>query len=525
LLKNNLHRKYLKVMLSSMETDELSATRVKSLRVLITIQTMEGPAGGSLYVRDFAVELFRQGHQPTVYCPRLGSVSDQLMQLGIPVMDCIDHLPHPNIIHGNSPIETVAVMLRFPKTPTVYVCHGWDSPDAIAPRLPGIVRYLAVSEHARDALLCFHGVPERLVHMHQNPVDLERFIRRPPLPEKPRRAIVLSNALTEANYLRAIEEACKAAGLSMDVVGLGMGTARLDPEKILASYDIVFAKGRSALEALATGCSVILCDISGFGELITTENYELLRLRNFGIRAMHLSTEEDTVSAQIRRYDPKDAKAVTDTVRTREGLALATHDLVGHYRASIAEFQTACIDWSSEQFAIAKFLETIAPTSNTFFLAQHLEPLQRHIRDTETKLRQLTEMLGTQHLSDSEARCIRMDAVRMPQVIEPNGTYQAVIRVTNQSGHFLSSVGKNPINFSYHWLNHEDHSVACYDGIRSGINPPLPSEASFDYPVQFKAPATPGSYILRLALVHEGIAWLDSYGAYTDTVYIIPKFL
>jgi hypothetical protein len=134
-------------------------------------------------------------------------------------------------------------------------------------------------------------------------------------------------------------------------------------------------------------------------------------------------------------------------------------------------------------------------------------------------------MLGTQHLSDSEARCIRMDAVRMPQVIEPNGTYQAVIRVTNQSGHFLSSMGKNPINFSYHWLDHEDHSVACFDGIRSGINPPLPSEASFDYPVQFQAPATPGSYILRLALVHEGIAWLDSYGAYTDTVYIIPKIL
>ena len=47
----------------------------------------EGPAGGSLYVRDFAMELLRQGHCPTVYCRRLGVVSEELMNYGIAVID------------------------------------------------------------------------------------------------------------------------------------------------------------------------------------------------------------------------------------------------------------------------------------------------------------------------------------------------------------------------------------------------------------------------------------------------------
>jgi len=76
------------------------------------------------------------------------------------VSDSIDSLARPDIIHGNSPIETAAAVLNFPDTPAIFVCHGWDSPDVIAPRMPTVMRYLAVSDISCDRLMYFDGVPE-----------------------------------------------------------------------------------------------------------------------------------------------------------------------------------------------------------------------------------------------------------------------------------------------------------------------------------------------------------------------------
>lgn len=112
---------------------------MRSLNVLFTIQTMEGPAGGTLYVRDFALELMRRGHRPYVYCRRLGEPAAELARAGVPVPDSIDKLRQPDIIHGNSPVETAAAILRFPGSPALFVCHGWG-PDAYPPIMPGILR-------------------------------------------------------------------------------------------------------------------------------------------------------------------------------------------------------------------------------------------------------------------------------------------------------------------------------------------------------------------------------------------------
>lgn len=150
---------------------------------------------------------------------------------------------------------------------------------------------------------------------------------------------MFSNTLTELNHLPAIQEACAEADLSLDTVGLGTGTARSDPETILGEYDVVFAKGRAALEALATGCAVILADISGFGEMVTTENYDLLRLRNFGLRTFVLPPVKETILSQLKRYDPEDAAKVTERVRRSEGLRAATLALVEIYEAAIKEFR------------------------------------------------------------------------------------------------------------------------------------------------------------------------------------------
>lgn len=53
---------------------------------------------------------------------------------------------------------------------------------------------------------------------------------------------------------------------------------------MLGGYDLVFAKARCALEAMAVGCAVVLCDVGGLGPLVTRAQVQHLRRWNFGRR-------------------------------------------------------------------------------------------------------------------------------------------------------------------------------------------------------------------------------------------------
>lgn len=477
------------------------------MKILLTIQDMTGPAGGSLYVRDFALELFRQGHHPTVYCCRPGAISDQLTAAGIAVSVSVDKLGSPDIIHGNTPVETAAAILAFPHTPAIFVCHGWDSPDALAPRFPRVYRYLAVSDISRDRLVYWDGIPESRIVVHQNPVDLLRFRRRADTPDRLRRALVFSNTITESERLPIVRQACDSAEIALDVVGRGVHNVVLDPEQMLRNYDLVFARGRCALEALASGCAVILCDQLGLGELITTENYEIFRLRNFGRRTFQLSFTADAIVSQIRRYDPEDARRVTDHVRECDGLFAATEVLTRIYREAMAEFAIAGKgDGAADLRAAAQFLDSFAPHANTFALAT---------RESERQLRELAQTLATPRLPRYEFRKIRLIEGGAPQLVRAGATVIGSLSVRNGTRHVLSSFGKYPLHLSCHWL-HAKGGMAVYDGRRTAMFPPLLPGRTATYNVDVTAPDAPGEYVLRLTVVQETVAWLDDVGQFCD---------
>ena len=73
---------------------------------------------------------------------------------------------------------------------------------------------------------------------------------------------------------------------------------------------LVFAKGRAALEALAVGCAVVLCDAAGCGPLVTAADFDRLRPQNFGFRTLTEPVLTEGLLAQIERYDPEDAARV-----------------------------------------------------------------------------------------------------------------------------------------------------------------------------------------------------------------------
>jgi hypothetical protein len=332
---------------------------MRPLRVLITENALGPRVGTALWVRDVAFALLARGHTPIAFSPDLGAVAEELRAATVPVVDRLDALAAaPDVIHGQHHLAAMTALLRFPDVPAVYVYHGWA--EAV-PRFPRIRRYVTVDHTCRDRLLFEYGVPEARVRVVLNFADLARFRRRAPLPPRPRTALVFSNWMDERTHVPPVREACRQHGIALDVVGARAGTASDAPETLLGRYDLVFAKGRAAIEALAVGAAVVLCDVQGVGPLVTAAELPRLRPLNFGHRLLAAPLAADVLAREIARYDAADAARVTDVVRAEAGIDPAVDALVALYEETIAEHQAVAFDGAAELRAVAEYLGWLGP--------------------------------------------------------------------------------------------------------------------------------------------------------------------
>jgi glycosyltransferase involved in cell wall biosynthesis len=307
------------------------------LRVLLTNITLGSRSGTETYVRDLAVGLLERGHLPVVYSPEAGAMAEEIRAATVPVVDDLaDTTVVPDVIHGHHGPETLTALLHFGGVPAVFVCHDWSAWHDVPPRFPRILRYVAVDDTCRDKLVVENRIPASRVEVLLNSVDLRRFRPRGPLPERPKRALVFSHRATE-ELVAPLREACGRSGVELDVIGDGSGNPTREPERVLGEYDLVFARGRSALEAMAVGAAVIVCDAGRLGGLVTVDRFERLRRLNFGIRALREAAEPAALLEEIARYDPADAAAVSRSVRETAGLEHAVDAHLALYEAVVAE--------------------------------------------------------------------------------------------------------------------------------------------------------------------------------------------
>lgn len=319
-------------------------------------------------MRDLALALLNRGHTPIAYSTQLGDVAREIRAATVPVIDNLDALAlPPDIIHGHHHLETMTALLHFPGVPAVSFCHGWMPWEEIPPRFPRILRYAAVDHTCRDRLILECGISVDRVRVLLNFVDLARFKPREPLPARPQRALVFSNHANESTYTPAVREACARSGITLDIIGLEAGIVCAQPEEILGRYDIVFAKGRAALEALAVGAAVILCDANGVGPLVTSSQFDHLRLLNFGLRALRDPVNAAVIERQIAGYDAEDASKVSRLVRASAGRDAMVDQIISLYREVIAENESLTADGGEEGRAAAAYLHWLAPTLKSIY--------------------------------------------------------------------------------------------------------------------------------------------------------------
>lgn len=307
-------------------------------------------------MRDLALALKRRGHSPAAFSTRVGSVAGDLSRAGIPVTDDLDALPfEPDVIHGQHHMETMRALLHFPGVPAVYFCHGARPWVELPPRFPRIRRYVAVDTRCRRRVAEATGIAEEDVVLKFNFVDLDRFKPRGEIPSRPRRGVVFSNTL-HPNALAPIRRAFQRAGIELDLMGRISGRESERPEERLGSYDIVLAKARAALEAMAVGAAVVLCDQLSMGPLVTSANFDALRPLNFGEACLNRPLTAPNMSLALSGYDPVDAARVSRRVRSEAGLEETVDHLLEVYRLAIENQRKSACDAEAESKAAAEYM-------------------------------------------------------------------------------------------------------------------------------------------------------------------------
>lgn len=354
---------------------------MSGLRVLLTNNTLAGRAGSELYLRDTAIELRKRGHTPIAYSVILGEVARELAAANIQVVDDLNRLAvAPDLIHGQQHMELMTALLHFPRVPAIQFIHNSSSWHEKPVQAPRILRYVAVDHACRDLLLQ-HAIPEERIRVLLNFVDLARFrSRHKPLSATPRRALLFSNYATEETHLPAVREACARASIRLDLVGSKTNTATAQPEQILGEYDLVFAKARSALEAMAVGSAVVLCDYEGSGPMVTPANFAGLRPLNFGRRALTEPLDASVIAEEMRRYNPVEALRVSQMVRATAGHEPVVDELTSLYEEVIREFkQNGPGEKLEEDRAAAAYLRQLKVdfTANTAAAMRVRERLER----------------------------------------------------------------------------------------------------------------------------------------------------
>jgi len=111
------------------------------------------------------------------------------------------------------------------------------------------------------------------------------------------------------------------------------------------------------------------------------------------------------------------------------------------------------------------------------------------------------------------------DTTAVPTRATAGTPFTVTVSVTNRSSFLWSAGGTNPVRLAYHWSDLAGNTVV-WDGQRSA----LPADVAIGTAASVRAtippPSIPGTYLLRLDLVREGLAWFSGQGVPTANVSV-----
>lgn len=286
------------------------------MRILITNHSLAARAGTELVVYEIARGLQLRGHEVAAYSSTLGEVAELLSASSIPVVTQPDACPfRPDLIHAQHHLDAMTALLAFPEAPAVYHIHGgvpWVERPPVHPR---ILHYLAMCQDLADSTRINLGLEEHQVTPLPNWVDTHRFRGTRTPSTKPERALMFGGGLGEPGVVTKLRPAFEHHHIRLETTADWTETDRRTPELALPRYDIVLASGRSALEAMASGCAVVIANYQSCLGWARADNFQALQRQNFSPKRADPGFDASILQSCLAAYDAEAAKAATEMTR------------------------------------------------------------------------------------------------------------------------------------------------------------------------------------------------------------------
>lgn len=351
-------------MAHSVATNDHDGTRSAPpvMNVLIPTTRSDLIGGKESYVRDVALGLTRRGYRVAVLSDIAAPDIRSMQSEGILVCTDAGNLPFaPDIIHGQAIIDTLRALALNPGTPALYQVHG-AGPLGNPLHHPRIYRYAGMTETTVVRVAIELGLPRSATVVIRNSIDLGRFavVREPAT--RPKRALFYSSYHRPGSQTyEAVRAAVLASGMEFDSIGRPFGTRIEGPQNVLPAYDLVFAAGISAIEALGCGCAVVVIGMTSCGALVDPDNLDRHIASNFALAFNAPPADEHRVRAEIERYSASACAEVTRRVRIACDGERMLDVLVGTYEDIVAEHRRTPPSAEDERAAVAALLRRLAP--------------------------------------------------------------------------------------------------------------------------------------------------------------------
>jgi hypothetical protein len=312
------------------------------MKVLMTQRALIEWAGTEMFTIEVANELAKRGHEVAVFSPRVGPPASLMNTSGVWVKSRLSELPWaPDVIHGQHHLQAMAALSYFVDAAAIYYSHGVFPWPEQAPVHPRIYKHVVMCLAMAPGLETNGGIPRDRVIAIPNFVNTRRFseVRKPP--SRPATALLYGGSGFAVDELLTLQRACKAHGISLEKIGYGYGNPRERPEAFLPHFDLVFAIGRCALEALACGCAVIPIIPGQAGSLLTSANFDDYAFSNLSPRYFSSGREVGMhwLAAELASYSPERAAELTSHVRSARTLPSAVDLIEKVYRDAVDEHE------------------------------------------------------------------------------------------------------------------------------------------------------------------------------------------
>jgi hypothetical protein len=109
-----------------------------------------------------------------------------------------------------------------------------------------------------------------------------------------------------------------------------------------------------------------------------------------------------------------------------------------------------------------------------------------------------------------------------PASVPAGNAFVVSVMLTNTGTEMWRSTAPGLVNLSYHWYDPSGAAV-IWDGARTALGGDVAPTQQRMVQLTVTAPSAPGSYLLRVALVQEGVGWLTPSNPYAITAQ--PPYL